>query len=70
MGGKIILPAPMKSAKVIKPNAIISRVRRFVIEGELSFKKGDIVEQKSILCCAEVGKTEDILNNFFDKFLM
>ena len=35
IGGKIILPAPIKSAKVIKPKAIISRVRRLVIEGEI-----------------------------------
>jgi hypothetical protein len=31
MGGKIILPAPINKAKVIKPKAIISFVRRLVI---------------------------------------
>ena len=36
-----MLPAPMNSAKVIKPRAIISLVRKLVIEGDQLTKKSD-----------------------------
>jgi len=45
MGGKMILPAPIKSAKVIKPRAIISRVRRLFI----SYKGRGTVKEAAIL---------------------
>ena len=63
----MILPAPMKRAKVIKPKATISLVRRFVIK----IRKGESIEGRNFSAIEpDFGVYLEVLFIFFIIFML